>query len=297
MSTPTSVSQSHRFRRSTVSIALLSGVILGLVGCGSSTVANDAISFNGDSVSIESFETTITQLADAKQITLENGIATGDVSRSVLGAMLRGVATSQIVKQYNESVTTEDNDAVLAQMQQDPGFDELGPDLKDLILSMNAEDLALARVKAPAEKDVAAMYEQSPASLGALCVQHILVKGSATANKVIKLLNDGGDFKKLAGEYSIEPNAGETGGVLGSADGDCLLLSDYQAQFDAGFTAGALAAKPGVPSGPVESSFGYHVILVRPYADIALSLNALLAKTPGQMLVVGLLATSSVTVS
>jgi len=297
MSTPTSVSHSRRFRRSTVSTALLSSVILGLVGCGSSTIVSDAVSFNGDSVSIESFEKTIAQLADAKQITLENGIATGDVSRSVLGAMLRGVATSQIVKQYNESVTTEDNDAVLAQMKLDPGFDALGPDLKDLILSMNAEDLALARIKAPAEKDVAAMYEQSPASLGALCVQHILVKGSATANKVIKLLSDGGDFKKLAGEYSIEPNAGETGGVLGSADGDCLLLSDYQAQFDAGFTAGALAAKPGVPSGPVKSSFGYHVILVRPYADIASSLNALLAKTPGQMLVVGSLATKTVTVS
>jgi hypothetical protein len=46
----------------------------------------------------------------------------------------------------------------------------------------------------------------------------------------------------------------------------------------------------------VKSSFGYHVILARPYADITLSLNALLAKTPGQMLVVGLLATSTVTV-
>jgi foldase protein PrsA len=211
--------------------------------------------------------------------------------------MLRGVATSQIVKQYNEAATQEDKDAVLAQMQEDPNFDALGPDLKDLILSMNSDDLALARIKAPTEKEVAAMYEKAPASLGAICAQHILVKESATADKVLKLLNDGGDFKKLAGEYSIEPNAAETGGVLGSADGDCVLLSDYQAQFDAGFTAGALLAKPGVPYGPVKSSFGYHVILARPYADITLSLNGLLAKTPGQMLVVGLLATSTVTVS
>jgi len=210
--------------------------------------------------------------------------------------MLRGLATSQIVKQYNEVATQADKDAVLAQMQEDPNFDALGPDLKDLILSMNTEDLVLARIKAPAEKEVAAMYENAPASLGAMCVQHILVKESATADKVLKLLNEGGDFKKLAGEYSIEPNAGETGGVLGSADGDCLLLSDYQAQFDAGFTAGALLAKPGVPTGPVKSSFGYHIILARPYADITLSLNALLAKTPGPMLVVGLLATSTVNV-
>ena len=296
MSIAANTPQSKHFRRPTALAAMLVSLVLVATACGSSSSANEAFSLNGDSVSVDKFEKTILQLADAKQITLENGQASGDVARSVLGAMLRGVATSQIVQQYNEAPTQDDKDAVLAQMQEDPNFDALGPDLKDLILSMNSEDLALARVKAPAEKEVVAMYEKAPASLGAMCVQHILVKESATADKVLNLLNDGGDFKKLAGEYSIEPNAGETGGVLGSADGDCLLLSDYQAQFDAGFTAGALLAKPGVPTGPVKSSFGYHVILARPYADITLSLNALLAKTPGQMLVIGLLATSTVTV-
>ncbi len=296
MSIPTSASLFSRFRRPATVAAILISSALVITSCGSSPVSKNALSFNGDNVSIDKFDKTIAQLADAKQITLENGHATGDVARSVLGAMLRGVATSQIVKEYKESITQADKDAVLAQMKQDSNFDALGPELKDLILTMNADDLALARIKAPAEKDVAAMYEKAPASLGALCVQHILVKESATADKVLKLLNDGGDFKKLAGEYSTEPNADKSGGVLGSADGDCLLLSDYQAQFDAGFTAGALLAKAGVPYGPVKSSFGYHVILVRPYADITLSLNALLAKNPGQMLVVGLLATSKVTV-
>ena len=288
--------QSKNFRRPSVLAAMLVSLVLVATGCGSSNSANNALSLNGDSVSVDKFEKTILQLADAEIITLENGQATGEEARSVLGWMLRGLATSQIIEQYNEAATQADKDAILTQIQDDPSFDLLGPDLKDLILSMNAEDLALARIKAPAEKEVAAMYEKAPASLGAMCVQHIVVEESATADKVLKLLNDGGDFKKLAGEYSIEPNAGETGGVLGSADGDCLLLSDYQEQIDPGFTAGALLAKPGVPYGPVKSGFGYHVILARPYADISSSLNALLKTTPGQMLVVGLLATSTVTV-
>ena len=288
--------QTSHFRRPLARAAIFVSLVLVATSCGSSTSAKTALSFNGDEISVDKFEKTILQLADAEQITLANGQATGDVARSVLGAILRGLATSQIVKQYNEAATQEDKDAVLAQMQEDPNFDALGPDLKDLILSMNSEDLALARIKAPAEKEVVAMYEKAPASLGAICAQHILVEQSATADEVLKLLNAGGNFKKVAGAYSIEPNAAETGGVLGSADGDCLLLSDYQAQFDAGFTAGALLAKPGVPYGPVKSSFGYHVILARPYADISSSLNALLEKTPGQMLVVGLLATSTVTV-
>ena len=288
--------QSKNFRRPSVLAAMLVSLVLVATGCGSSNSANNALSLNGDSVSVDKFEKTILQLADAEQITLESGQATGDVARSVLGWMLRGLATSQIIEQYNEAATQADKDAILTQIQDDPSFDLLGPDLKDLILSMNAEDLALARIKAPSEKEVAAMYEKAPASLGAMCVQHILVEESATADEVMKLLNDGGDFKKLAGEYSIEPNAGETGGVLGSAEGDCLLLSDYQEQIDPGFTAGALLAKPGVPYGPVKSGFGYHVILARPYADISSSLNALLKTMPGQMLVVGLLATSTVTV-
>ena len=288
--------QSKNFRRPSVLAAMLVSLVLVATGCGSSNSANNALSLNGDSVSVDKFEKTILQLADAEIITLENGQATGEEARSVLGWMLRGLATSQIIEQYNEAATQADKDAILTQIQDDPSFDLLGPDLKDLILSMNSEDLALARIKAPSEKEVAAMYEKAPASLGAMCVQHIVVEESATADKVLKLLNDGGDFKKLAGEYSIEPNAGETGGVLGSADGDCLLLSDYQEQIDPGFTAGALLAKPGVPYGPVKSGFGYHVILARPYADISSSLNALLKTTPGQMLVVGLLATSTVTV-
>jgi len=214
MSIPTNTTQTNRFRRPTALAAMLVLLVLVATGCGSSNSANNALSLNGENVSVDRFEKMILQLADAQQITLENGQATGDVARSVLGAMLRGLATSQIVKQYNEVATQADKDAVLAQMQEDPNFDALGPDLKDLILSMNTEDLVLARIKAPAEKEVAAMYENAPASLGAMCVQHILVKESATADKVLKLLNEGGDFKKLAGEYSIEPNAGETGGVL-----------------------------------------------------------------------------------
>ena len=123
---------------------MLVSLVLVAAACGSSSTANNALSLNGDSVSVDKFEKTILQLADAKQITLENGKATGDVARSVLGAMLRGVATSQIVQQYKEAATQADKDAVLKQMQQDPNFDALGPDLKDLILSMNSEDLALA---------------------------------------------------------------------------------------------------------------------------------------------------------
>ena len=114
---------------------------------------------------------------------------------------------------------------------------------------------------------------------------------------VIQKLNDGGDFKKLAGEYSTEPNAATTGGILGSTDGDCISLSDYQSQFDSAITAGALTAKVGVPTGPVKSSFGYHVIMIRPFADIKASLVLMMSKAPGLLLMSGFLATQEVTIA
>ena len=283
-------------RKSVRTIALTFAATIALASCGG-TAKSDAATVNGASIEKSKLESTISQLADAGQITLENGVAPMDAVRSVLAAIIRGEATSQVLAVYNVPVTDADTKAVIDQISQDAGYDTLGEDLKNLIIGLNSGDLALSRVKAPSEADVEKMYNDAPASVGALCAQHILVKDESTANEVLAKLNEGGDFKKLAGEYSTEPNAATTGGILGSTDGDCISLSDYQSQFDAGFTAGALLAKAGVPTGPVKSSFGYHVIMIRPFADIKASLMLMLSKSPGMMLMTGYLATHDVIVA
>ena len=267
-----------------------------LASCGDSANTS-AATVNGAGVNQQTLEVTLTQLSEAGQIELQAGVIPMDATRSVLAAMIRGEATTQILAKFKIEITDEDKQTVIDQVSQDAGYDTLGQELKDLIIGLNSGDLALARVKAPSEADVETMYNESPASLGALCAQHILVEDEATANEVIDKLNDGGDFKKLAGEYSTEPNAATTGGSLGSADGDCIPLSDYQSQFDAAFTAGALTAKVGVPTGPVKSSFGYHVIMIRPFADIKASLTLMLSKSPGMLLMSGYLATHDVTIA
>ena len=277
-------------------IALTFAAAIAITSCGG-TAKSDAATVNGVSIQKATLESTISQLADAGQITLENGVAPMDAVRSVLAAIIRGEATSQVLAEYNVSVTDADTQAVIDQVSKDAGYDTLGEDLKKLIIGLNSGDLALSRVKAPSEADVEKMYNEAPASVGALCAQHILVKDESTANEVLAKLNEGGDFKKLAGEYSTEPNAATTGGILGSTDGDCISLSDYQSQFDADFTAGALLAKAGVPTGPVKSSFGYHIILIRPFADIKASLMLMLSKSPGMMLMTGYLATHDVIVA
>ena len=274
-------------------VALLCLATLGVSACGSAT-STDALRVGTHSVTSGYLETILTQLGESGQITIENDQVPGDSSRSVLTALYRGEATKELLAQYGEEITDADRDKVRTQVAQDPAFANLGAELQELIISLNAGDLALARITAPNEGELKAMYESSPASLGMMCVAHLLVEDESTAREALDVLAGGADFTKVAGDYSIEPGAKDSGGVLGGTEGDCIPLTDYQTQFDNDFVAGALEAKAGVATGPVKSSFGYHVIYVRPFDDVKLSLTTLLAKNPGEFLIGGYMATADV---
>jgi len=80
MSIAANTLRAYHFRRSIALATMLVSLVLVTTGCGSSPVANNAVSLNGDNVSVEKFDKAILQLAEAEQITLENGRATGDVA-------------------------------------------------------------------------------------------------------------------------------------------------------------------------------------------------------------------------
>jgi peptidyl-prolyl cis-trans isomerase C len=82
--------------------------------------------------------------------------------------------------------------------------------------------------------------------------RHILVKTEAEAVAVIKQLEHGADFAKLATKYSIDPGA-KDGGELGWFS---------QTEMVPAFANAAFALKPGeYTKTPVQSQFGWHVIL------------------------------------
>ncbi|NYF26009.1 peptidylprolyl isomerase [Sporosarcina sp. JAI121] len=81
--------------------------------------------------------------------------------------------------------------------------------------------------------------------------RHILVKDKKTADEVLAKLKDGGDFAKLAKEYSTEEAAQETGGDLGWF-GPGKMVPEFE--------EAAFALKKREISEPVKTSFGYHVI-------------------------------------
>jgi len=267
-----------------------------LAGCGE-IMQNDAIAIGDSSVSEDYVDTIIEQLATVDQVQLVDGRIEGDALRSILTAILRNEATHEFLMANDVSVTDQEREEVVTQYEEDPQFALIGPELQELLISLNSQDLALARIKVPQRESLAAMYAKEPASLGVMCARHLLVDSESEARAAMKRVLDGEDFAQVAAEVSTEPNASETGGALAGEDNDCLALGVYQEQFDNDFVIGALKARAGTPSEPVKSSFGHHIIFMRPYDEVADSIEKSLAENPGQYLLSGYLATSKVTVA
>ncbi|MEH7502118.1 peptidylprolyl isomerase [Neobacillus drentensis] len=97
-----------------------------------------------------------------------------------------------------------------------------------------------------ANKDSFAQAEQIKAS-------HILVADEKTANEVKQKLNDGGDFAKLAKEYSTDDSSKDLGGELGYFSKG-TMVSEFE---DVAF---GLAVDQ--VSKPVKTEYGYHIIKV-----------------------------------
>lgn len=283
--------KTNTFRLATTALVTLAVVVS---SCGSTS--NSAAEIAGAEISRDELELTITELSDAGQTPVVDGEVAGDTARSILTALIQGAGAKQLLKKYGQEITEADREEISLSLSQNTDTTAFTEHLKNLIVELNAGSLALKRVVAPDAKTAAKMYDEAPASLGVMCVRHLVVEQEAEAKEALTKISAGADFAEVAGEYSIEPNAKESGGALSGANNACMLLSEYQSGFDPGFTAGALLAKSGVATGPVKSSFGYHIILVRPFVEVAADISALLEANAGELLLNGYLATTKIKV-
>lgn len=84
--------------------------------------------------------------------------------------------------------------------------------------------------------------------------RHILVSTEAEAQAIIDALDGGADFAELAGAQSQDPGSGRSGGDLGFFKRGAMVKP---------FEDAAFKLKPGkYTKKPVQSDFGWHVILV-----------------------------------
>ena len=134
-----------------------------------------------------------------------------------------------------------------------PDFQRRMEFLRERALHSAAVDTEVA-VKVT-DQDVRARYDKEIAAappVNEVHARHILVKTKEEAEAIIKQLDGGGDFQKLANEHTSDPSGKSNGGDLGWF-GPGQMVPE--------FDKAAFALQVGkYTEQPVQSQFGWHVI-------------------------------------
>lgn len=184
---------------------------------------------------------------------------------------LEGMISDEIIRQEAEkadiTVTQDEIDAEMAVYEENYGgaeglasaIETSGMTMEDLESEMETY-LKIEKLIGPdieiTDDAIQTYFEENKAALGQSAeveASHILTETKEQAEEVAKKLADGGDFAKLAAEYSIDTATAENGGELGSFG---------EGEMAAEFEKAAFAMKPDEISEPVETEFGFHVIKV-----------------------------------
>lgn len=184
---------------------------------------------------------------------------------------LEGMISDEIIRQEAEkadiTVAKDEIDAEMAVYEENYGgaeglasaIETSGMTMEDLENEMETY-LKIEKLIGPdieiTDEAIQTYFEENKAALGQSAeveASHILTETKEQAEEVAKKLADGGDFAKLAAEYSIDTATAENGGELGSFG---------EGEMAAEFEKAAFAMKPDEISEPVETEFGFHVIKV-----------------------------------
>lgn len=234
--------------------ALASLAVALLVACGS---AGEVATVDGDPVTFDEVAALIPDGGDTVDVTR--------FANSLMLLVADRVMSSQADEQFGVVRTEQQIDAKLGELLLQTGlsaeqiYETYGLTETSLRLiaaqEVTAEQVTarlLADADPPAEEELRAIYEASLGDLGEVCAAHILVETEEEGNVAYDRAVAGEDFAALAMELSTGPS-GPNGGDLG-----CSSPGTYVEEF----AAATLEADVGVPFGPVQTTFGWHVILV-----------------------------------
>ncbi len=122
--------------------------------------------------------------------------------------------------------------------------------LSRLLLFGSVQD-AVAKERVT-DQQITQAYEQDPLKYTGLHAAHILVASQKLAEKISKEATSK-NFAKLAKKYSSDTGSAQNGGDLGAVPASNFLPE---------FSHAALALKPGEISEPVQTQYGWHVIML-----------------------------------
>lgn len=285
------------------------GVLAGLVLSSCSSIDKPAASVNGVEISMDTFESDLAAVqaglgpaaSDDPATSTPTSVVTGDgsLARNLLTAAIQRELLDGEIERSGATVTDDDRASAQSQLaQQQAGWDSSPERFQTFFTEYVAAQAAFRRIAGPAEQEIAGQYAEGVEAVGFACVSHILVDSEAEAIDALGRLQAGEDFATVAAEISTDPSAASGGGALLNDDGTpCIPLDQFAAGFVPEFVAGVIGAEAGEPTQPVESSFGFHVILVRPFDEVKDALVPSVQNAAAQTRLSELIADADVSVS
>ncbi len=196
-------------------------------------------------------------------------IETQIFSDSLYSLILNDIITSAAEAEWGLSVTPEELDAEIAELESQFALQgsTLAAELEARNLATHYLDVFGAQTvlqdkignelvgdaTPPTEDEMRDVYDAQLQARSEVCASHILVETEEEATAVFERLDGGEAFADLASELSLDPGSGAAGGELG-----CTTPNQYVPEF----AIATLEADLDDPYGPVQSQFGYHIILV-----------------------------------
>jgi parvulin-like peptidyl-prolyl isomerase len=170
------------------------------------------------------------------------------------------ISEDQIDERVDELVAGSAQGASLDEYLESVNATESG--LRSFAESLLVQDAITAELTSEfdpiTDEDIALEVAQFPADWTQVCASHILVETEDEADDLKAQLDDGGDFAALATEFSIDTGSGANGGDLGCAP---------PSGFVEPFAQATMTAELGTITDPVETEFGYHLIIVSDRID------------------------------
>lgn len=163
----------------------------------------------------------------------------------------------EIDKRYDEIKAAYGDDAKLEEAMKQEGLTQetLKAYLKENIIYSKVQDYIVKDVTVDDSK-INQFYEDNKATMftqkAGANLAHIIIQTEDEAKNIKARIDKGEDFGKIADEINTDATKGR-GGDLGFVEYDTP-------NYDKDFMAGAKDLKEGEVSGPVKSSFGYHLI-------------------------------------
>jgi len=137
-----------------------------------------------------------------------------------------------------------------------------------LLINEQVQQELSTTVEAPTDEDAQQAIDEDPNPWTEVCAAHLLVATEEEAQVAMDRLADGEEFAAVASELSLDTGSGANGGDLG-----CSSPAGYVTEF----ADATMTAPLGEVVGPVETEFGFHVIVVEsrttsPVAEVRESL-------------------------